>query len=65
VVGRLIADWPSCALIGSYELLMRQVRHTAVKERESVSRLPLAPDYGLWSRPYLGRVFRCGGPGTR
>ncbi|MEV5705095.1 DUF2637 domain-containing protein [Actinoallomurus sp. NPDC052274] len=27
VVGRLIAAWPSCALIGSYELLMRQVRN--------------------------------------
>jgi hypothetical protein len=29
VVGRLIAGWPSCALIGSYELLMSQIRHTA------------------------------------
>ncbi|TMR00545.1 DUF2637 domain-containing protein [Actinomadura soli] len=29
VVGRLIAAWPSCALIGAYELLMRQIRHTA------------------------------------
>ncbi|GAA2080742.1 DUF2637 domain-containing protein [Actinomadura alba] len=28
-VGRVIAAWPSCALIGSYELLMRQVRHAA------------------------------------
>ncbi|MFI0480936.1 DUF2637 domain-containing protein [Actinomadura sp. 9N215] len=26
VVGRVIAAWPSCALIGAYELLMRQVR---------------------------------------
>jgi hypothetical protein len=32
LVGRLIAAWPSCALIGAYELLMRQVRHTAVKK---------------------------------
>ncbi|WP_279433663.1 DUF2637 domain-containing protein [Actinomadura sp. KC345] len=31
VVGRLIAAWPSCALIGAYELLMRQIRHTAVE----------------------------------
>ncbi len=31
VVGRLIAGWPSCALIGSYELLMRQIRHTMRK----------------------------------
>lgn len=28
-VGRLIAAWPSAALIGSYELLMRQVRQPA------------------------------------
>jgi hypothetical protein len=28
-VGRLIAAWPSLALIGSYELLMRQVRHAS------------------------------------
>jgi hypothetical protein len=28
-VGRLIAAWPSCAPIGSYELLMRQIRHAA------------------------------------
>lgn len=29
VIGRVIAAWPSVALIGSYELLMRQVRNTA------------------------------------
>jgi hypothetical protein len=29
LVGRLIAGWPSCALIGSYELLMGQIRRTA------------------------------------
>jgi hypothetical protein len=36
-VGRLIAGWPSCALIGSYELLMGQIRHASVRgtERES------------------------------
>lgn len=27
--GRLIAAWPSFALIGAYELLMRQIRHRA------------------------------------
>src|SRR5215467_9669377 len=27
--GRVIAAWPSFALIGSYELLMRQIRSTA------------------------------------
>jgi Protein of unknown function (DUF2637) len=29
LIGRLIAAWPSCALIGSYELLMRQIRQSA------------------------------------
>lgn len=28
-VGRVIAAWPSFALIGAYELLMRQIRHAA------------------------------------
>ncbi|MFI0409218.1 DUF2637 domain-containing protein [Actinomadura sp. 3N508] len=35
VVGRLIAAWPSCALIGAYELLMRQIRRTSVPKMES------------------------------
>jgi hypothetical protein len=30
-VGRLIAAWPSCALIGAYELLMRQIRQAAAR----------------------------------
>jgi hypothetical protein len=33
VVGRLIAAWPSAALIGSYELLMRQIRGAALPGR--------------------------------
>ena len=33
MTGRVIAAWPSFALIGSYELLMRQVRHTASPAR--------------------------------
>jgi hypothetical protein len=37
VVGRLIAGWPSRALIGSYELLMRQIRHTSTRETEANS----------------------------
>lgn len=32
-VGRLIAGWPSCALIGSYELLIRQIRLRACNRR--------------------------------
>jgi hypothetical protein len=31
VVGRLIAAWPSAALIGSYELLMRQIRQASAR----------------------------------
>lgn len=33
-VGRLIAGWPSCALIGAYELLMGQIRHTAAQKAD-------------------------------
>jgi hypothetical protein len=36
-VGRLIAGWPSCALIGSYELLMRQIRYSSTRETETES----------------------------
>jgi hypothetical protein len=39
-VGRLIAAWPSCALIGSYELLMRQVRHAAARKAPLVAQMP-------------------------
>jgi Protein of unknown function (DUF2637) len=33
LTGRVIAAWPSFALIAAYELLMRQVRHGAVRVR--------------------------------
>jgi Protein of unknown function (DUF2637) len=33
----LIAGWPSCALIGSYELLMRQIRRTGRRETTAAS----------------------------
>jgi hypothetical protein len=36
-IGKVIAAWPSFALIGSYELLMRQVRRTAAGVRQAVS----------------------------
>jgi hypothetical protein len=43
VIGRMIAAWPSFALIGSYELLMRQVRWLAsAGEERSVS--PARPE---------------------
>lgn len=43
VTGRVIAAWPSFALIGAYELLMRQVRRGAMAgsgSREQCSKLP-------------------------
>jgi Protein of unknown function (DUF2637) len=38
--GRVIAAWPSFALIGSYELLMRQVRRSATGRGNPQSRKP-------------------------
>ena len=40
VTGRLIAAWPSFALICSYELLMRHVRHTATSPDTRPARQP-------------------------
>ena len=39
-VGRVIAAWPSFALIGAYELLMRQVRVSAAGRAGARERLP-------------------------
>jgi hypothetical protein len=46
VIGRVIAAWPSFALIGSYELLMRQVRWVASpdKERTATPTEPKPPE---------------------
>jgi hypothetical protein len=41
ITGRLVAAWPSFALICSYELLMRHVRRNADADRQVVK--PLAP----------------------
>ena len=43
--GRVIAAWPSFALIGAYELLMREVRHSAAasgkpQQRKGRARIP-------------------------
>jgi hypothetical protein len=44
--GRLIAAWPSFALIGSYELLMRQIRFSATPEAVPNRRdRPAAPPF--------------------
>ena len=40
VTGRVIAAWPSFALIGAYELLMRQVRRSAAGRGNPQSRKP-------------------------
>ena len=48
VYGRLIAAWPSFALIGAYELLMRQIRHAAAGTRTEGS-VP-----GMAGRPVAG-----------
>jgi len=42
-IGRVIAAWPSFALIGSYELLMRQVRWAASSDRERAA-MPTKPE---------------------
>jgi len=42
VIGRMIAAWPSFALIGSYELLMRQVRWAASPDRGRAT-VPMKP----------------------
>jgi hypothetical protein len=41
VTGRVVAAWPSFALIGSYELLMRQVRRTAA---DTIRPAPKTPE---------------------
>src|SRR5215470_11650304 len=39
-IGRVIAAWPSFALIGSYEMLMRQVRTASVSARTAPRAAP-------------------------
>jgi Protein of unknown function (DUF2637) len=61
VTGRVIAAWPSFALIAAYELLMRQVRRSAegdsrLQERSSDSQHSVGPAAAL---------DRSGGPAAR
>jgi hypothetical protein len=51
-VGRLIAAWPSCALIGSYELLMRQVRHAAARKAPLAPQMPDTSPAANEAEPY-------------
>jgi hypothetical protein len=62
-VGRLIAAWPSCALIGSYELLMRKVRQTAARKTPLALQ---APETSPAARHRGGCVTAgCDGPDLR
>src|SRR6266851_4361784 len=62
--GRVIAAWPTFALIAAYELLMRQVRHSATGSagvRESSSRpRPAGPT--VVGGPVRGPVQTLAGP---
>jgi Protein of unknown function (DUF2637) len=62
--GRVIAAWPSFALIGAYELLMRQVRRSAVGTGRSRSRKPGSQFSrpGTAMRPYRARGHASPGP---
>ena len=55
-VGRLIAAWPSCALIGSYELLMRQVRHAATRKTPLALQMPDASFAASEVGPYAPHI---------
>jgi Protein of unknown function (DUF2637) len=48
-IGRVIAAWPSFALIGAYEMLMRQVRHAAAVNPDNREQEPGARRAGLRS----------------
>jgi hypothetical protein len=54
--GRIIAAWPSFALIGAYELLMRQVRHTIAAAAAGVMGEHVAADSSRSTRPRRSSV---------
>ncbi len=56
MIGRVIAAWPSFALIGSYELLMRQVRRTAAGSPASAAGQEAAPSKPLPRDPALAAI---------
>lgn len=51
LVGRVIAAWPSFALIGAYEMLMRQVRRRAVGRRPVPQAKPTPPSFRRKGEP--------------
>ncbi|TDD32747.1 DUF2637 domain-containing protein [Actinomadura sp. KC06] len=63
MIGRVIAAWPSCALIGSYELLMRQVRKASHQKRpvashEGSDQVPAGSEisYEVHTAPHMGLI---------
>jgi hypothetical protein len=48
-IGRVIAAWPSFALIGAYEMLMRQVRHASAVNPDNREQVPDGRRMGLGS----------------
>jgi hypothetical protein len=67
VTGRVIAAWPSFALIAAYELLMRQVRHGAARGVAFTSGRPRRNRPGM-RRPHQHNpqtgIIRQGRPGN-
>ena len=61
--GRVIAAWPSFALIGAYELLMRQVRHGAAGKHKPQSQKPALRASNPQSRAAIARRSRAYHPG--
>ncbi|WP_182903748.1 DUF2637 domain-containing protein [Microbispora sp. H10830] len=43
LVGRVIAAWPSFALVGAYEILMRQIRHAYLHHEETIGAVAVDP----------------------
>lgn len=63
--GRVIAAWPSFALIAAYEMLMRQVRHNAARPGRSLQGGELRQDRGpVFGRHTQGSDAESDGQGT-
>lgn len=43
LIGRVIAAWPSFALVGAYEILMRQIRHAYLHHEETIGAVAVDP----------------------
>lgn len=56
LIGRVIAAWPSLALIGSYELLMSQIRRSAGGRTEAQELPVISPDPPVDAEAHLVEV---------